>query len=74
MNMVYLRLVAYVTAPGFILGGLVMVAQAIPAEWAQWVAYVPETQTLQVSLSGLAAAISGGLVVSLAVLERFGKK
>jgi hypothetical protein len=65
MNPVYLRLLAYVIS-GF--------AVMIPAEWAGFVAYNADAQTITLSVQGLAAAIVGGMGISSGVFALWGKK
>lgn len=62
---VYIRLVAYV---------LSTLLAMIPASWAGWVSYDAATQMLQVSVPGLATAITGGLASALAVFRVWGTK
>lgn len=65
MENVYVRLLIYV---------LSIVFGMIPAAWAGWISYDEASQMLQISVSGLAVAIVGGLGLTGAVFARWGIK
>ncbi|MES2667937.1 MAG: hypothetical protein V4712_17770 [Pseudomonadota bacterium] len=65
MNPVYIRLITYV---------LSIIIGMIPASWAGFVTFNEATGMLQISVTGLAAAVAGGLSLSGAVFAKWGVK
>ena len=64
-NLVYIRLLAYV---------LSVVAGLIPAAWAGWISYNEASQMLQISLPGMATAVTGGVGLTGAIFAKWGVK
>ena len=65
MNIVYVRLIAYV---------LSTLAAMVPAAWAGWIDYDAAAGVVTISLQGLAGAVAGGIGLSGAIFARWGVK